>query len=270
MPPERVAPVPFEIFPLTIVQNGVEYRDGVDTTTAEIYARVEGGEPVPSTSAVNLADYAARFSLLSKEYDAVIHIGISSGLSSCFQNAKLAARAFPNVYVLDSQSLTCGHMILILEARKRILAGMEPAQIAAEVQALAGRVTMEFMLDQLTYLRMGGRCSGLAVLGANLLQLKPVIAVGADGKLSMVRKYRGTYEKCLPRFFGDMTKKREEMASGSLILVSTGCPEEWVQQSASLLTELTGQEDIPHYIAGCTIGSHSGPRTLGAAFLRKL
>jgi len=268
LPKEYLAPIPFELFPLTIIQSGLEYKDGIEITPEEIYERVERGAPVPTTSAVNVADYKARFSQLSSEYAAVIHISLGSEISSCYQHALLAAEEYPNIYIVDSKNISLGHGILALEARQQILDGKPPEEIAASLTALADRVEFTFILDQVTYLHKGGRCSNIAALGANLLKLKPVIAV-LNGKLSMVRKYRGTFEKVLPQFFRDQLQGRSDLYPEKTMLITTHCPSHWETLATTEISHYTGHQITDLFYAGCTICSHSGPKALGLAVIKK-
>lgn len=268
LPAQHIHPIPFEVFPLTIIQSGHEYKDGLEITPEEIYGRVSAGAPVPTTSAVNPADYQARFSVLSAQHDAIIHISLSAALSSCHSHARLAAQQFPNVYVVDSQNISVGHGLLILEAKRLILAGMPPADIAAALTDFSKRIEFTFILDQVTYLHKGGRCSNIAALGANLLKLKPVI-VAQDGSLVMVRKYRGAFEKVLPNFFRDLLKHRTDLDTEKTMLVTTHCPSHWITLAQSEIQYYTAHAIDDLFYAGCTISSHSGPKALGIAVVRK-
>lgn len=268
LPKQYLDPIPFEVFPLTIIQNGIEYKDGLEITPEDIYQRVSAGAPVPSTSAVNLIDYQTRFAALSVEYGAIIHISIGSDISSCHHHAKLAALNFPNVYVVDSKNISVGHAILPLEARRLILEGKSAEEIAAYLTDLADKIEFTFIVDQLTYLHKGGRCSNIAALGANLLKLKPVIAV-QDGKLAMVRKYRGAFEKVLPEYFRDQLKGRTDIVPEKTMLVTTNCPSSWETLAASQIELYTAHKVPELFHAGCTICSHSGPKALGLAVVRK-
>lgn len=264
-----VAPVPFALFPLTIIQGGTEYKDGVDIQPEEIYARVDAGIPVPTTSAINPADYAQRFQVLSEEYGAVIHISLGSAISSCYANAKLAAEELPNVYIIDSQNISVGSGLLVLEAKRMILEGLEPSVIAETLTELATRVEFTFIIDQLAYLHKGGRCSSIAALGANLLKLKPCIAVHEGGKLAMTKKYRGVFEKVLPSFFMDHLKGRTDIIPEKTMLVTTHCPSHWITLAVNEIQMNCGYRPEELYYAGCTICSHCGPKALGLAVLRR-
>jgi DegV family protein with EDD domain len=268
LPIQFLEPIPFAIFPLTIIQNGIEYKDGLEITPEEIYLRVDQGEPVPTTSAVNVIDYHKRFEKLSHQYDAVIHVSLGSAISSCYSHAQLAAKDFPNVYIIDSKNISLGHGLLVLEARRLILEEKSPPEIVSYLSALADKIEFTFLLDQVTYLHKGGRCSNIAALGANLLKLKPVIAV-QDGKLTMVRKYRGSFEKVMPYFFQDQLMDRSDIQPEKTMLITTRCPSHWITLASSEIALYTGYQVNDLFYAGCTICSHSGPKALGLAVLKK-
>lgn len=269
LPKDALSPIPFELIPLTIIQNGVEYLDGVDISPEDIYRRVDEGQPVPTTSAVNVADYHARFSALSAQHEAVIHIALGSGISSCYAHAKLAAEDFPNVFLVDSQNISVGSGLLALEAKRLIEEGRKPGEIADILRDMAQRVEFTFLIDQLTYLHKGGRCSSIAALGANLLRLKPSIAVNAGGTLAMAKKYRGAMEKVITQFFQDRLEGREDMIPEKTMLITTGCPAHWITLASDQVHRYTGWKPESLYYAGCTICSHSGPQALGLAVLKK-
>ncbi len=261
-------PIAFELFPLTIIQDGHEYKDGLEITPDEIYARVSAGSPVPTTSAVNPMDYQARFSQLCLQHEAIIHISLGSEISSCYAHARLAAQGLPQVYIVDSHNISVGQGLLVMEAKRLILEGMPPADIASYLSDLAARVEFTFILDQVTYLHKGGRCSNIAALGANLLKLKPVIAT-QNGQLVMVRKYRGSFEKVLPHFFSDLLGQRNDLDKEKTMLVTTQCPSHWIKLAQSEIQLYTAHEIRDLFYAGCTICSHSGPKALGIALVRK-
>lgn len=116
----------------------------------------------------------------------MIHISVSSKLSSCFQNAKLAAGEFENVYVVDSQNICTGQGYLVLKAAKWAADGLPPRNITMRLQSLAKRVELSFVLDRLDFMAKSGRCSGVLAFGANLLGIKPALEV-IDGELKVVK-----------------------------------------------------------------------------------
>ena len=134
---EYVAAHNVGIMPLVVVKDGESFKDGVDIVPEDIFAHVNGGGALCSTSAANVNDYMELFEEYKKEYDAVIHINIGSGFSSSHQNARLAAEDFENVYVVDSMNLSTGHGLVVVEAVKMAEAGMEPDKI---YEALNGEI----------------------------------------------------------------------------------------------------------------------------------
>ena len=117
------------LMPMHILMGEESYLDGVTIRPAEVFAHVNAGGKMPKSAAANLVEYTDFFANYAKEYDAVIHISVSSKLSSCYQNAKLAAGEFENVYVVDSQNICTGQGYLVLRAAKWAADGLTPRAI---------------------------------------------------------------------------------------------------------------------------------------------
>lgn len=257
------------IQPLYVTLNGKSLRDGLEVTPADIYQYVDASGELPSTAALTPADYAEEFRQFSSEYDAVVHINIGSGFSSCHQNACIAAAEFDNVYPIDSKNLSTGQGLVVLEAAKRAAAGMEIQQLLAEVQDLIPRVEASFLLDRLDYMRKGGRCSAVVALGANLLKLKPCIEV-VDGQMKVVKKYRGQFEKCIETYVKDRLDGRMDQLEGEHAFLTHALAAESVLTSARQAADQYGEFMVRYEtVAGCTVSSHCGPNTLGILFIRK-
>ncbi|MPM48135.1 DegV domain-containing protein [bioreactor metagenome] len=256
-----------DILPLYINLGGKSYRDSVDIVPEDIYRHVSAGGDISKTAAVNVEDYEACFSRYSTQYDAVVHINLGAEFSSCHQNARIAAEAYPNVYPVDSCNLSSGHGQVVMEAVALAEAGLEPAEIAARLQSFVSRVDASFLLNQLEYLHLGGRCSTVAALGANLLKLKPCIEV-QDGKMRVGKKYRGAYEKALLEYTRDRLSGPQARNARRILVVSTACPPELVDMVCAEVERLTGQAPTARPLAGCTIASHCGPSTIGIMFVQ--
>lgn len=254
------------IVPLYVNLDGVVHRDGIDIVPGQIFDHVAAGGHLPTTAAINIADYTQVFAPLSREYDAVIHINISQDFSSCHQNAVIAAQEFDNVYVVDSRNLSCGHGFVVLEAARSALRGEKAEDIVSYLQGLTARVDTTFVVDKLDYLAKGGRCSAVAALGANLLKLKPCIQV-ADGKMGVAKKYRGNWDKVLLEYVKERVADRTDISRDRIFLVHTRCDQGVVESVRAALVGY-GFQDIYEATAGCTVSSHCGPNTLGIIFLR--
>ena len=256
------------IFPLTVVKDGESFKDNVTITPADIYAHVAAGGSLCSTSAGNYADYVDLFSEFAKEYDGVLHISLSSGLSSSYQNACLAAEEFDNVKVVDSLNLSTGQGLVVLYACAQAEKCESLEQLQADVQAYTSRVEASFLLDQLQYMVKGGRCSAAAALGANLLNLKPCIEV-KNGKLGVVKKYRGSYSKCLANYVKDRLDGRDDLVNDLLFVTYTPVSDECLDSVRNAVSNYSQHTEVLEATAGCTISCHCGPGTLGVLFVRK-
>lgn len=266
--PSLLQELSVEQIPLTIILGGAPHRDGLEISPEDIYRHVSKGGDTPTTSAISIGEYQTLFSRLSPQHDAVIHINIGSGFSSCHTSAKVAAEEFDNVYVVDSRSLSTGQGVVVLEACRLVKEGLQATEIVPRLEKLSDEVVFSFVLDQLTYLRKGGRCSGVVALGANLLQLKPVIEL-KNNSLGVGKKYRGGFEKILPNYLRDQIKGAPDLDPQRTYLVSAGCSQAVVDLAIQEITSLTGYPPCQIFTAGCTIFSHCGPNTLGLALLKK-
>jgi len=265
--PELLSRYHITLLPLYVSLGGETRRDGVDVSPDELFAFVERTGKLPSTAAVNVADYQKCFQVLSAQYDAVIHVTISSDFSSCFQNASIAAQEFENVYVVDSRNLSTGHGHVVLEAALAAERGENVRQIVEYLNSLTGRVEASFVVDKLDYLVKGGRCSSAAALGANLLRLKPCIEV-ADGKMRVGKKYRGAFEKALGDYVRDRLSNRDDLVLDRIFITHTPCPPGTVEAVRRAVEQYAGFREIIETQAGATISSHCGPSTLGILFIR--
>ncbi len=254
--------------PLTVIKNGQAYTDGVTITPAEIFAHVAGGGDLCSTTALNIGEYTEYFEKYSKEYDGVIHINLGSGFSSCYQNACIAADDYDNVKVVDSMNLSTGQGLVVLKACELAKTCESLEQLQQQLQEFATHVEASFLLSQLAYMVKGGRCSSAAALGANMLNLKPCIEV-KGGKMSVVKKYRGPYAKCLSAYVKDRLDGREDLDRKTLFVTRTPVDDDCLNAVKAAVDTYADFEDIFWTEAGCTVSCHCGPGTLGVLFVRK-
>ena len=256
------------VIPLGIVKAGRLYQDGINIRTADIAAHVDAGGDITTTNAVNIADYEDLFRRMTAKYDAVIHINIGVGFSSCHQNARLAAEEVPSVYVVDSGNLSAGHGMMVLAAAEAAEAGKSAGEILDLLEDMASRLEMSFVLDRLDYMKKGGRCSAVTALGANLLKLHPCIEV-IDGKMSVTKKFRGSIEKVVADYVRERLAGRTDIDTSRAILVDT-CEDDALAGVARKVIQEEGHfGQVLETKAGCTIFCHCGNNTLGIVFLRK-
>lgn len=256
------------LMPLTVIKDGKAYSDGVNIIPADIFAHVAAGGDLCSTTALNIEEYTQLFAKYAPCYDGVIHINIGSGFSSCHQNARLAAAEFDNVRVIDSQNLSTGQGLVVLKACELAASGADLDTIVAELQVFTEKVEASFLLDQLKYMVKGGRCSSVAALGANLLGLKPCIEV-KNGKMGVVKKYRGSYAKCLSTYIKERLTGRDDLDNKTLFVTRTPVSDECLSAVKNTVDEVAAFDNVYWTEAGCTVSCHCGPGTLGVLFVRK-
>ncbi len=257
-----------EVLPLQVALGERICSDGVDVEAEELYEYAKRTGTLPKTSAVSVGAYEDLFRKYTGDGFAVIHINISSKLSACHQNACIAAEEVGGVFVIDSMNLSSGSGQLAIAAAEMAAEGMEAAAIAERLEEMKTRLDVSFVLQTLEYLHKGGRCSGVAALGANLLKLRPEIVV-KDGAMSVGRKYRGSMEKTVMDYIRGRLEGNDNVEPGRIMITHTIMPQEIVDEAEELVRSLHPFREICVTNAGSTIGSHCGPACIGVIFFRK-
>ena len=248
---------------------GYDFRlYGVNVQADELSDYVEKTGSLPKTCAISLGDYQEAFSKWVKEGYEVVHINLSSKLSTSHQSACIAAEEVGNVYVVDSKSLSTGSGHLVLLACQMAQQGMSGAEIARELEVLREKVDASFIIQTLQYLHKGGRCSGVAVFGANLMKIRPEIVL-EEGSMHVGRKYRGSMEKTVLDYVRGRLEGRTDVDARRLIITHSGVPEALLEQVRKLSTQLQPFREVLITRAGSTISCHCGPNCLGVLFLKK-
>lgn len=271
LPQKYVDEYNIKVIPLSILLGDNEYSDGVDIKPEDIYKHVENGGSLPKTAAVPPSKYYSIFSEAVKQGKKVVHIGLSSAISSSYQNACVAAAEFDGVYCVDSKSLCTAMGLLVLKACDFREKGYDAKKIHDKIEKLVPKVSTTFVLNSLEYLHKGGRCSGVARFGANILGIKPSIAVdNATGALDVAKKYRGKMENVYKQYITDCVKDVNKIDTSRIVIANSGGIEPATLAFAKGLIEGKNKFDqIIEADAGCTISSHCGPKTLAVFYIRK-
>ena len=240
------------------------FRDGIEITNDDIEQYVKTTGTLPTTSALDPSTFIEYFKDASKRAEFVIYFSISSELSCSFQNARLASADFDNVYVIDSQSLCIGEGLSIYKACELAESGKKPQEIIDYIENYKTKINGSFVIDNLEYLRRGGRCSAAATLGANVLQIKPTIEL-KDGKLGVGKKYRGKFLKVVSSYITERLETAKPMDK-RVFLAFTRCDDAVAQAAKSAIEESGLFDEIIVVDAGSTIFCHCGPSTLGIMF----
>lgn len=257
-----------KILPLGVSLGEKLFSDGVDITPEDIYYHYEMTGELPKTSAVNMADFSDFFEKYTGEGYSIVCFTISSHMSSTFNNARMAAEDFEDVYVIDSENLSTGSGLLVVEACEMAKAGKSAAEIAEKVKDMRAKVCASFVIDDLEFLHKGGRCSALAAFGANLLKLKPCITV-TEGKMGVSKKYRGNFAQVLKTYIAEQIGDGSSIELDRVFVTHAGCDEVIVSECREQVKSLAPFGEVFVTRAGCTVSSHCGKNTLGVLFIKK-
>lgn len=267
--PELIEKYDLTVIPLYVTIGGKAYKDMYEISAKDIFDNYDKTKELPKTSAVSVTDYIEAFRPAVEEGFDIIHFTISSDFSACYQNACIAAEELGHVYPVDSRNLSTGIAQLTLLAAEMAAKGdMDAEHIAEYVRKVTERVDVSFIINNLEFLYRGGRCSGVAALGANLLKLKPCIEV-VGGKMSVGKKYRGGFEKCAAEYVRDRIAGDDSIDLHRIFLTWSGCDRALIDSLKEDIKSYQNFEEVIDTEAGSTISGHCGPGCLGVLYIHK-
>ena len=171
------------------------------------------------------------------------------------------------VHVIDSANLSTGIGLLVIEAAVMAQEGKAAEEIVARIEELKPLVSASFVVDTLTYLHRGGRCSSVAALAGGVLQLHPKIAV-ENGAMDAKKKYRGKMNMVIKSYVKDMEEDLKNAKKDRVFITHSGCDEDILNAIYSYIEELHLFDEILITRAGSVVSSHCGPGTLGVLFIK--
>lgn len=249
--------------PFEVVLGNDFYKDG-EVKAEDIFDFVAKNKILPKTNAINEFEYTEYFQNIKNEYDAVIHVSLSSNISSSCANAKRAAENMENVFVVDSLTLSSGIGLLVLYAKKLVDEGLSAQEIYEKVQNRTSSVQASFVVERLDYLYKGGRCSSLARFGANLLKLRPRIVL-KDGKMGSDKNYKGKMGSVIAKYGKDIFADFNTPDLENVFITCSSATEEMMNAAREAVKDL-GFKNVYETRAGATITSHCGENTLGILY----
>lgn len=258
-----------DILPLHVVLGDKEYRDGVDIFPEDIYEWSDKNNTTPKTSAPSIEDAVNLLKKCSVENEEIICFSISSQMSTTINVMKMAAAELEmeeKVFVIDSASLSTGIGLLVIEAAIMAQNGTDAKTIVAHIESLKEKVQASFVVDTLTYLHRGGRCSGVTALAGEMLKIHPSIVV-ADGAMKPDKKYRGKMQRVITSYVKDLEPQLRNAKKDRVFITHSGCDKEIIDQVYEYLKNLEIFDEILITRAGSVISSHCGPGTLGVLFI---
>ena len=258
------------ILPLHIHLGEEEYQDGVTITPDEIYTWADANNTTPKTSAASMIEAIELFEPYIKNGDEIISFSISSTMSANNNVMRLAAEdleAEDKIHVIDSANLSTGIGLLVLEAAIMAKEGKSAEEIVARIEELKTRVSASFVVDTLTYLHRGGRCSSVAALAGGALKLHPKIVV-ENGKMGANKKYRGKMSSVILSYAKELEEELKNAKKDRVFITHSGCDASIIGSVHEYLESLNKFDEILETRAGSVISSHCGPGTLGVIFIK--
>ena len=260
-----------DVFPLHIHLGEEEYADGIDITPEEIYLWSEKTKETPKTSALSLYDAKEYLKRALGKGQEVLCFCLSETMSSCcsvMHMAKAELEVEDRLHIIDSMNLSSGIGLQILEAAKLAEEGMSGAEIVKKIEDMQPKVRSSFVVDSLTFLHRGGRCSSVAALAGNTLKLHPCIYV-SEGKMQAGKKYRGKMDKVILSYVEDLKAELVTAKKEHVFITHSGCDRSLIETIKKEVEGLEYFENIHVAQAGGVIASHCGPGTLGVLFVAK-
>lgn len=261
---ELIEKYDFHVVSFGVTMGDRFFYDG-EVSPLEIFEYADKNKTLPKTNAVNEEAFTEHFAKILKDYDAIIHFDISSEMSSAYANAVNAAKKFENVYVVDSRTLSTAISLEAIYAKKLTETMDDPAEIVKAVEKRIPSVQASFIIERLDYLYKGGRCSGLAFLGANLLRIRPEIEV-IGGTMKNTEKFRGKMTDCVTKYCR-ATLEKYNTPDKSVIFITHSVAEPEMVEAAKAVVAEYGFENVYETTAGCTVSSHCGKNTLGILYI---
>ena len=259
-----------EILPLHIMLGEEEYEDGKSITPDEIYKWSDEHKTTPKTSAAGITQVVDAYRPYLEQGREIVSFSISSEMSTTNNVMRMAAQeldAEEKVFVIDSANLSTGIGLLVIEAAIMAQEGKNGAQIVARMEELKPLVKASFVVDTLTYLYRGGRCSGLAAMAGGMLKLHPKIVV-ENGKMKPEEKFRGKIAKVIMDYVRSMETDLKNAKKDRVFITHSGCDETIISEVKAYLEDMNHFDEILVTRAGCVISSHCGPGTLGVLFIK--
>ncbi len=255
------------VMPLSVTLGGESFLDGVNITPQDIFDYVARTNELPKTACPSIADYEDFFRRYVEAGETVIHFNISAKASSAYNYAAEGAKPFgTSVYVVDSKALSSGQGLLVMKAADLAEEGKSAEEIYQTVVALSARTNTSFVPDRLDYLYKGGRCSRMAMYGANLLKIHPLIEM-QDGQLVALKKYRGDMRKCIKNYIADLKEQYPAYDKTRCFITHSCADADLVETAKREVAASFGFDEVIETVAGSVITGHCGRNTLGVLFI---
>ena len=255
------------VIPLCIIMGDTSYYDGVNTSPADIYKWADENKTTPKTAAIPFDIATETLTPFIEAGDDIIFFGISAKMSSTCNVVRIVGEnaEYDRIFVVDSENLSTGIGLQIIRAAEMARDGKSAEEIVDTIEKSRSRVRASFVVDNLTYLARGGRCTAATAMMANVLGLHPMISV-KDGSMGVSKKYRGKMLPVLKNYVADLKPALLGSDKSRVFLTHSGCDRETIDTIYAELEALNYFDEILVTQAGGVISSHCGPNALGVLF----
>ena len=259
------------ILPLHIILGMEEYKDGVEISPDKIFEWSDANKTTPKTSSSSLVEAIDMLTPYVEKGIEVVCFSISDSMSTSGNVVRLAVKELKAqnlVHVIDSANLSTGVGLLVIEAAVMAQNGKVASEIVAGMEKLKPFVRSSFVVDTLTYLYRGGRCSAVSAMAGGMLKLHPMIVV-KDGKMEVAKKYRGKIQNVIMDYIKDMEAELKRAKKDRVFITHSGCDSDTIKDVKIYLESLNVFDEILETRAGGVVSSHCGPGTLGVLYIEE-
>ena len=263
LPDEYLEKNNIKFMPFNIMVNEKAYLDKITINPKQMFDLIEESGKISKTSAISPAQFEELFKKYSNDYD-IVYIGLGTGFSSSTSSAMIASQSFDNVYVVDSQNLSCGVGLLVNKAVRFKNEGLSAKEIAEKVKEIVPRVRVQFVINTLKYLHMGGRCSGTTRILGTALKIKPIIRV-LNNKMVVAKKPIG-YNRGLRALLKYLDHDKDNLDPDMMTITHCFADED-AKYLREEITNMVGEFNLMETHAGCVISTHCGQRCIGILYI---
>lgn len=258
------------VIPLGVNFGLESFKDGVDITPDQLYAKVAKDGKLPTTAAISPEALHQTFAKAIEDECDVVFVGIGSTLSGTYQNARIACDDLPDnrVFLIDSKNLSSGSGLLALKCAKLRDEGKSAKEIHDIVSALVEKLSVRFAVETLDYLYKGGRCSGAAKIAGKLFHVHPIIRV-VDGKLVVASKPRGKMEKACDEMVEELKADMPNIDMDHVMITHSGVDKEIESYLYGEVCKVVDPSIVSISHAGCVVCTHCGYGTIGILYIKK-
>ena len=264
---QRCMELGVEMLPITVNFGEESYRANLDISNQEFYEKLAAAQELPHTAQITPAQFEKIFQPYKESGDEVVCLFISSQMSGTLQSARVAKNILgaDNIFLPDTLHVTFALGLLVEEAVKMRDAGLSGAEIVAKIEELVPRVRLFAMIEDLKYLKMGGRLSSTSALVASILGICPIITL-KDGLVEVVGKARGKKAA-----FAAIRKhvEKEPISGDYCVTMGHANAVENCQAFQAYVADLLKKREVHVQDIGSIVGTHAGPGAMGIAYIKK-